>query len=82
MYTSAEQCYAHQAAAIFFGDTDSVETIMSQKPYDHKNSFRKIKGFNKEIWYKDKAVDVMKTVLVAKFSQNKELGQLLKKHRR
>ena len=78
MYTSAEQCYAHQAA-IFFGDADSAETIMSQKePYDHKKSFRKIKGFNKEIWYKDKAVDVMKTVLVAKFSQNKELGQLLK----
>jgi ribA/ribD-fused uncharacterized protein len=77
-YTSAEQYFAAQTSR-FFDDKEMTEQIMSQKSAaEHKRSIRKIKGYNKATWYEDHALKAMKEAMVAKFTQNEELGQFLK----
>ena len=77
-YTSVEQYYAYKSA-VFFGDEDTANMIMNQKEaVEHKRSIKKIKGFDKTVWLKKEALNTVKEAMIAKFTQNPELGQYLK----
>ena len=77
-YTSVQQYYANQAA-LFFKDAEMAECIMQENDAaENKRSFNKIKGFDKTIWYKDNAQKVTKEAIIAKFTQNTDLNQILK----
>ena len=74
-YSSSEQFY-HAMKAKEFGDEKALHKIMSTvDPIVQKRVY--IEGFKKDIW-KDKCIGVMKVALKEKFTQNKDLGKILK----
>ena len=77
-YSSVEQYYSFHAAK-FSGDLDRSKLIMQQtEPAEHRKTVKEIKGFDKELWYQGQAQKIMKQAMEAKFSQNKDLAEILK----
>ena len=76
-YACAEQ-YMMSGKARLFGDVEMVVRIMADpEPAKHQRLGRLVKGFVQEVW-DDKARGIVYLGNWAKFSQNPDLGALLK----
>ena len=75
-YNCNEQYYLHQKAK-FFADNDAAKKIMNESdPGVQKKLGRSIKNVNETRW-RERCIDVMKTGLMAKFTQNEALKLFL-----
>lgn len=76
-YATAEH-YMMAEKARTFGDIEAAEQILvATSPEDVKKIGRRVKNFNAEIW-SERSVDVVVRGNIAKFSQNKRLGEWLR----
>ncbi len=77
-YNTAEQ-YMMAQKALLFGDKNIFSKIMkASHPYEYKKFGRMIKNFDEKIWNENKC-DIVIKGNIAKFSQNEELKNFLKK---
>ena len=75
-YATAEH-YMMAEKARTFGDTKALEQILATRsPEDVKKIGRRVKNFNVETWT-ERSVEVVLRGNVAKFSQNRKLGEWL-----
>lgn len=76
-YLSAEQAMMASKAELF-GDMGTHQQILeSNHPREAKALGRKVKGFNQGVWDRNKE-RLVHSVLLAKFSQNPELANMLR----
>ena len=76
-YNCNEQYYCSQKAKCFGDRKKEIQIMASTNPAEMKFIGGKISGFNDDIWIK-RQEQIMYQGLLAKFSQNKNLGEKLK----
>lgn len=76
-YKSAEHYMMAQKARLFDDDEMLQKILESKSPAEAKAFGRKVRGFSQEAW-KAHREDIVTQASVAKFSQNKALGDYLK----
>ena len=78
-FTSVEQ-FVDYKAATHFGDQDAAMLIMQQTdPTHHRQTIKQVKRYDKTVWLKDYAPNFTKLAMEAKFTQNRDLGDFLRK---
>jgi ribA/ribD-fused uncharacterized protein len=79
-FNSAEQ-HHHYRKAILFNDCASASKIMqTSNPADQKRLGRQVSGFDNDIWMQH-CKEYCKIATIAKFTQNVDLGSILKSTR-
>lgn len=76
MYCCMEQYMMHQKAVQFGDEEIAARILATKKPGEHKAFGRRVRGFDDAVW-KTVREDVILRGLVAKYAQNKHLGDRL-----
>ena len=77
-YSSAEQAFQHKKARLANDQNKQREIIFNADPITQKLLGQEVKGLNKEEWNHQKR-DIMKDILISKFTQHPDLKDLLLK---
>ena len=75
-YVTAEQFMMAEKARLFGDEEIRAEILAAEDPHKCKSLGRKAKGFDKEIWDREKS-SIVERGNLHKFSQNKELREFL-----
>ena len=77
-YSSVEQCFMHKKATLFHDEETAHKIMSSDSPVEAKRLGKKVQNFKLDIW-KQQRDSIMFSAVSAKFSQNDDLAQCLKK---
>lgn len=76
-FVNCEQYMMYSKARLFNDAEVAAEILIAKNPAEHKQLGRMVRNFNQELWNKYK-FDIVYRGNYLKFSQNEELGNLLK----
>ena len=75
-FTSMEQYMMYQKAVLFNDFETAAKILLRNKPSEHKSLGRLVKGFDEDIWLKQKE-NIVYNGNYLKFTQNKDLKEIL-----
>ena len=75
-YINCEQYMMYQKAVLFNDFETAAKILLRNKPSEHKSLGRLVKGFDEDIWLKQKE-NIVYNGNYLKFTQNKDLKEIL-----